>query len=88
MFDMNDLILIFVFGFLGIIGVLSLGFHACEHQVNRYTWGMKLKKQKGCVCRCFDAFCQPDCKCQGHPKRWLGHRIDHIHRHEVGKYDG
>ncbi len=46
------------------------------------------KKPKGCICRCYDSFCQPDCKCEGHWRDWKNHRIDYIHRHVPGVYDG
>ncbi len=38
-------------------------------------------------CGCF-MWCQPDCNCKGHIVGWKDHRIDYIHRHEHGVYDG
>jgi len=47
-----------------------------------------MSKPKTCTCTSYGGWCQPECNCVGHSKKYKNHRIDYIHRHERGKYDG
>ena len=60
-------------GVLNYVGNTKRNMRRCHHMPKK--------------CGCF-MWCQPDCNCVGHSKKWKDHRIDHIHRHEHGVYDG